>query len=62
METMSKAVYESPKTVVLEVKCQQIICISGDASITGDRNDYGGAIPLSFSDMTELTDPLSMLP
>ena len=58
MKTMSKAVYESPKTVVWEVKCQQIICVS----ITGDRNDYGSPIPVSFSGLPELSDPLSMLP
>lgn len=46
MKTRSKTIYESPKTIVLEVKCQQIICISGDAGITGDRNGYGNPTPM----------------
>lgn len=60
MKTMSKTIYESPKTIVLEVKCQTFICTSG--SLTGERIDYGEPIPLPFSDMNGLTDPLGMLP
>lgn len=35
------AIYEAPETWVVEVNTEGIICASGSAGPTGNRQDYG---------------------
>lgn len=44
----SHAMYEAPETWVVEVNTEGIICGSGDAGPTGNRQDYGDPIGREF--------------
>lgn len=43
-----RALYEAPETWVVEVNTEGIICESGDAGPTGNRQDYGGPIERNY--------------